>query len=55
MTCITEYEATYDAASPATVDAVAAAEDSDQRTIDDVYSDLADWATAREERERAEG
>ena len=51
---ITEYEATYDAASPATVDAVAAAEGSDELTIDAVYSDLADWATAREERDRYE-
>jgi predicted transcriptional regulator len=53
-TRITEYEATYDAASPAAVDAVAAAEGSDERTIDDVYSDLADWATARQDRDRYE-
>jgi len=53
-TRITEYEATYDATSPAAVDAVAAAEGSDEGTIDDVYSDLADWATAREERDRYE-
>ncbi|MEF8820037.1 MAG: sugar-specific transcriptional regulator TrmB [Haloferacaceae archaeon] len=53
-TRIAEYEATYDAASPAAVDAVAAAEAGDERTIDDVYSDLADWATAREERDRYE-
>jgi predicted transcriptional regulator len=53
-TRITEYEAAYDAASPAAVDAVAATEASDERTIDDVYSDLADWATAREERDRYE-
>ncbi|MDZ5813348.1 sugar-specific transcriptional regulator TrmB [Halorubrum sp. AD140] len=53
-TRITEYEATYDAASPAAVDAVDAAEASDEQTIDDVYSDLADWATAREERDRYE-
>ena len=53
-TRITEYEDTYDAASPAAIDAVAAAEASDERTIDDVYSDLADWATAREERDRYE-
>ncbi|QKY18904.1 sugar-specific transcriptional regulator TrmB [Halolamina sp. CBA1230] len=50
-TRIDEYEATYDARSPAAVDAVAAAE---ERPIDDVYEDLADWATAREERERYE-
>ncbi|WP_435066187.1 DUF7342 family protein [Halobaculum sp. EA56] len=53
-TRIREYEDAYDAASPAAVDAVAAAEGSDERTIDDVYSDLADWATAREERDRYE-
>lgn len=53
-TRITEYEETYDAASPATVDAVAVAEASDERTIDDVYSDLATWTTAREERNRYE-
>ncbi|MDB2265605.1 sugar-specific transcriptional regulator TrmB [Halorubrum ezzemoulense] len=53
-TRITEYEATYDAASPAAVDAVAAAEGIDEWTIDAVYSDLADWATARQERDRYE-
>ena len=29
-------------------------EGNDERTIDDVYSDLGDWATAREERDRYE-
>ncbi len=53
-TRITDYEDAYDAATPAAVDAVAVAEASDERTIDDVYSALADWATAREERERYE-
>ncbi|WP_135536426.1 DUF7342 family protein [Halostella pelagica] len=53
-TRITDYEAVYDAATPAAVDAVAVAEGSDEQTIDDVYSDLGDWATAREERERYE-
>jgi len=53
-TRITDYEETYDAATPATVDAVAMAEASDERTIDDVYSDLGDWATARKERDRYE-
>ncbi|WP_276248515.1 sugar-specific transcriptional regulator TrmB [Haladaptatus sp. YSMS36] len=53
-TRITEYEDTYDAASPAAVDAIAVVEASDDQTIDDVYSDLADWATTREERERYE-
>ncbi|EJN56925.1 hypothetical protein HSB1_47420 [Halogranum salarium B-1] len=47
---IADYEATYDASTPAAVDAVAVAEASDSRTFDDVYSDLRDWATAREER-----
>ena len=53
-TRITDYEDAYDAVTPAAVDAVAVAETSDERTIDDVYSDLADWASAREERERYE-
>jgi predicted transcriptional regulator len=51
---ITKYEEAYDAASPAAVDAVAAAEASDEQTIDDVYSDLADWATVRKECDRHE-
>src|SRR6056297_126371 len=53
-TRITDYEDTYDATTPAAVDAVDAAETSDERTIDNVYSDLADWATARDERKRYE-
>lgn len=53
-TRLTEYEETYDAASPGDVEVVAVSGTSDERTIDDVYSDLADWATAREERERYE-
>jgi len=48
---IAAYEDRYDAAAPGAVDAVATAEARDDRTIDDVYSDLADWATARQERE----
>ena len=51
---ITDYEDAYDAATPAAVDAVAVAEASDSQSIDDVYSDLTDWETAREERERYE-
>ncbi|WP_254280667.1 DUF7342 family protein [Haloarcula marina] len=51
---IEEYEDTYSATTPASVDAVVAAESSDDRTIDDVYSDLGDWATARDERTRYE-
>lgn len=53
-TRITDYEEAYDATTPAGVDAVATAEASTEQTIDDVYSDLGDWATAREERERYE-
>lgn len=48
------YEKVYDAETPADVDAVAVADASDDRTIDDVYGDLGDWATARQERERYE-
>lgn len=51
---IDEYEETYDATTPAAVDAVAAGEKNGDRTIDDIYSDLGDWATAREERKRYE-
>ncbi len=47
---ITTYEETYDAPTPGAVDAVAVTEASDDQTIDDVYSDLGDWATARQER-----
>ena len=53
-TRITEYEEAYDATTPAAVDAITVAEASDGRTIDDVYGDLGDWATAREERDRYE-
>ena len=51
---ITEYEEAYDATTPAAVDTITVAEASDSRTIDDVYGDLGDWATAREERDRYE-
>lgn len=51
---IADYEAAYDASTPAAVDAVTVAEASDDRTIDDVYSDLGDWATALEERKLTE-
>ncbi|WP_122090913.1 DUF7342 family protein [Halalkalicoccus subterraneus] len=53
-TRIATYEETYDATTPATVDALRVAEENDDRTIDDVYSDLSDWATAHEERKRYE-
>lgn len=48
---ISTYERRYDAPVPAAVDAVTAA---DTVTIDEVYSDLGDWATARQERRRYE-
>lgn len=51
---ITDYEERYDVETPANIDAIAIAEASESRTIDDVYSDLGDWATAREERQRYE-
>lgn len=47
---IQEYEQQYDAETPADVDAIAVAEDGEYGTIDDVYGDLGDWATARRER-----
>jgi len=53
-TRIAGYEETYDAAEPASVDAVAVADASAERTVDDVYADLGDWATALTERERYE-
>lgn len=50
---IEAYERQYAADGPDAVDAVVAAEDGDQ-TIDEVYRDLSEWASAREERERYE-
>lgn len=47
---IDEYEETYDATTPAAVDALIAVEEREEWTIDEIYSDLGDWATAREER-----
>ncbi len=47
---IERYQERYDAATPSAVDALSAAEKSDERSIDDVYSDLGDWETARRER-----
>jgi predicted transcriptional regulator len=49
-TTIEQYQQRYDAEMPGDVDALAAANSSDDRTIDDVYSDLGDWETARQER-----
>lgn len=51
---IATYEDDYDAATPAAVDALTIVEPLDNQSIDDVYSDLADWLTARHERERYE-
>jgi len=51
---ITEYEERYEAASPAAVDAVSAAQVSDELTSDEVRSDLDDWERARKEHERYE-
>ncbi|MFD1514087.1 DUF7342 family protein [Halomarina rubra] len=51
---IKTYEQTYDAVTPAEVDALAAAERDQERTVDDTYGDLADWQSAREERTRLE-
>ncbi|AWB27789.1 DUF7342 family protein [Halococcoides cellulosivorans] len=50
---IDAYERRYAAEGPEAVDAVGAAEDTDL-TIDEVYRDLSEWATARKERERYE-
>lgn len=47
---ITSYERTYEAKTPAAVDAVAVADADEARGIDAVYGDLGDWATARRER-----
>lgn len=53
-TRIERYEDAYGAASPAAVDAVVVAAADDDRSLDTVYSDLGDWATALDERERSE-
>lgn len=49
---IFEYEEKYDADSPAEVDAIAVAKANDEWTIDEVYVDLGDWATVREQQKR---
>lgn len=48
---IERYEQRYDATAPSDVNALDAAAKSDDLTIDDVYSDLGDWETARQERQ----
>jgi predicted ArsR family transcriptional regulator len=47
---IEEYQQRYDTEAPGDVDALAAASGSEEQTVDDVYSDLGDWETARRER-----
>jgi predicted ArsR family transcriptional regulator len=44
------YQERYDAETPRDVDALDAARDADKRSIDDIYSDLGDWETTRQER-----
>jgi len=51
---IVEYDERYEAETPAAVDAVVIAETHEERSIDDIYSDLGDWTTARRERQRYE-
>nr|WP_246049036.1 hypothetical protein [Natronomonas salsuginis] len=51
---VADYEARYDAATPAEVDAITVAATSDERTLDDVYEDLGDWMTIETERRRYE-
>lgn len=53
-TTIADYEETYGTATPADVDVLTVAEADDSQSIDEVYSDLADWTTARHEQERYE-
>lgn len=47
---IEQYQRRYDAETPGDVDALVAARESEDRTVDGVYSDLGDWETARRER-----
>lgn len=51
---ISEYEERYDAATPEDVNAIAITEGNADRTIDEVYGDLGDWASAREVRQHYE-
>jgi predicted transcriptional regulator len=51
---IRTYEETYDAPSPAHVNALDVAASTDGMTVDEVYADLGDWATARRERRLCE-
>lgn len=47
---IDAYESEYGAVTPEEIDALAVVEGNEDVTIDDVYADLGDWATARQER-----
>lgn len=51
---ISAYEDRYDASDPSNVDAIARGERAEDRSIEAVYRDLGDWATALKERERYE-
>lgn len=51
---IRAYEQEYGAATPDAVDALAVAEANTDTSIDDVYADLSDWVTARQERQHYE-
>jgi len=48
------YEREYGATTPDEVDALAAAAERSDATIDEVYADLGDWATTRRERRHYE-
>lgn len=49
-----EYRSEYGVATPNEVDALAVVEENEDTTVDDVYEDLGDWATARRERRHYE-
>ncbi len=51
---IFEYEDKYKSSDPGEVDAIAMGKRAEDRSIDEVYRDLGDWATALKERERYE-
>jgi predicted transcriptional regulator len=51
---IRTYEEAYDAEAPDRVNALDVAASTDEKSIDEVYGDLGDWATARRERRQYE-
>ncbi|WP_135854713.1 DUF7342 family protein [Halorussus salinus] len=51
---IDAYESEYEASTPDEVDALRAADETADASIDDVYADLGEWATARRERRQYE-